>query len=60
LRGADDEALAELGQWWEKIQSVDQDTQQAMIDALPNTNKRRKKRRKRSGKRDDGTASQDT
>jgi poly(A) polymerase len=60
LRGADDEQLAELGKWWEKIQIVDQDAQQVMIDALPKTNKRRKNRRKRSGKRDNGTASQDT
>ena len=49
LRGAEDERLKALGEWWEKIQEVDKDEQQTMIDALgKSSNKRRRRRRNRN------------
>lgn len=49
LRGAEDERLKTLGEWWEKIQEIDKDEQQSMIDALGKSgNKRRRRRRKRN------------
>ena len=47
LRGRTDKRLAEIGQWWEKIQTVDTDQQQQMINQLPSGGKRRKRRRNR-------------
>jgi poly(A) polymerase len=46
LRGAADPQLAECGQWWEEIQQVDGDQQQAMIDALPRGGKKKRRRRR--------------
>jgi len=60
LRGAQDETLAELGQWWETLQTLDRDDQQAMIDALPSTGKRRRSRRKRGSNRQPGAAQQES
>ena len=49
LRGADSPAIQECALWWEKIQELDKDEQQKMIDQLPNDKApRRRKRRKRN------------
>ena len=52
LRGLEDDALKDCGEWWEKIQEVDADEQQAMIDELPRGDSRRRRpKRKRGGNR---------
>ena len=49
LRGEEDDRLKNLGRWWEKIQEVDKDEQQQMINALGKSgNKRRRRRRGRN------------
>ena len=49
LRGAEDDELQICGEWWQKIQEVDSQEQQSMIDALPKGGGRRRRgKRKRS------------
>ena len=48
LRGQGDDALAKKGKWWEEIQELDGQDQQAMIDNLPK-GRGKKRRRRRSG-----------
>jgi poly(A) polymerase len=50
LRGLEDDDLKVCGEWWEKLQVVDPDEQQAMIDELPRGGPgRRRSKRKRGG-----------
>jgi poly(A) polymerase len=46
LRGAAEPQLAACAKWWEEIQEVDNNQQQAMIDALPSGDKKRRRRRR--------------
>jgi len=48
LRGAADPQLAACAQWWEKIQEVEHQQQQAMIDELPKGAGKRRRRRNKS------------
>ncbi|XOV83456.1 MAG: polynucleotide adenylyltransferase PcnB [bacterium] len=59
LRGLEDDNLADLGRWWATLQTLEREDQQAMIDALPTTGKRRRSRRKRGGNRQSGNAQQE-
>ena len=52
LRGQQDTKLKEIGQWWDKIQTVDAEQQKKMIDQLPAGGKRRRRRRNKKRNRD--------
>ena len=52
LRGNTDAKLKDIGNWWEKIQTLDPDGQNDMIDKLPRSNKKKKRRRNRRKKVD--------
>lgn len=52
LRGAADPQLAACAKWWEDIQTVDTEQQQAMIDALPRSGNKRKRRRRNKSRGD--------
>lgn len=53
LRGSEDPVLKACGEWWEKLQEVDPDEQQNMIDELPKgggpQSKRGRRRKRRAG-----------
>ena len=57
LRGSEDAALKVCGEWWEKLQEVDADEQQNMIDELPKGGRAAKGRRRRKRKRGGESAS---